>query len=57
MLARAARVKAWPSLTGGAARALCVPSQHIHPEMPDKWRGLSECRGATRPLSPCRALT
>ena len=63
MLAARARAAgtAWrsglPALTGGAARALCVPSHHIHPEMPDKWRRLSECRGATRPLSPCRALS
>ena len=56
MLAARARAAgtAWrsglPALTGGAARALCVPSHHIHPEMPDKWRRLSECR---RPLALC----
>ena len=63
MLAARARAAgtAWrsglPALTGGAARALCVPVQHIHPEMPDKWRKLSESCAATRPLSPCGALT
>merc|ERR1740136_283266 len=47
MLAARARAAgtAWrsglPALTGGAARALCVPSHHIHPEMPDKWRRLT----------------
>ena len=53
LLARAARASrgasGLPALTGGAARVLCTPSHHpdvhIHPEMPDKWRRLSACRG------------
>ena len=65
LLARAARASrgasGLPALTGGAARVLCTPSHHpdvhIHPEMPDKWRRLSECRGPHARSCDARHLT